>query len=519
MTILDLNAYRIKDQAAQDRGLPSGRHLTFEEAEALFLRHLSKHGDQDLVALSGMITTLRWQKTIAHMARKHQPDCFLVSGGGLATEIKTGLFGWIPELDAVADSEGDDIIVAIARDAQAMKEIGKNQAIRSGKVSPYYLGESDGKHRFNYIGNRPRNLDLLPHPAYDMLTADVDGNNLLHWYLEAAIWGLGANNSSAAPFRMQRSLNKVSSRGCPYACAFCYRGAQGERNWGMHSARYMAELLRNLIDTHGIDFLGIVDDNFAISRERCAEFPTAFAEYGVECRWGTHLRLDEADDRLIPMAESGCIYIGFGAESASAIVLERMKKGGFILRPRGAKENQLVEKYLDGRMWKFPKTMVEGILNCKRHGIHANCTWIMAYPGETLDELKTSVAFILWQEEIMTEGLTPGTESYQDARSAVNQKMFIATAYPGTAMFKEEKVQRALVEHFGITFHRSPGTLEWQPICDEAFQRYVLELDDATKVLADDAGNPLNFGEMPQDKFLQANEYVDTGRIEKILEM
>ena len=119
----------------------------------------------------------------------------------------------------------------------------------------------------------------------------------------------------------------------------------------------------------------------------------------------------------------------------------------------------------------------------------------------------------------MTEGLTPGTESYQDARSAVNQKMFIATAYPGTAMFKEEKVQRALVEHFGITFHRSPGTLEWQPICDEAFQRYVLELDDATKVLADDAGNPLNFGEMPQDKFLQANEYVDTGRIEKILEM
>src|SRR3989338_100064 len=32
-TIIDLNAYRIKDEDAARRGLPNGRHLTLQEAE------------------------------------------------------------------------------------------------------------------------------------------------------------------------------------------------------------------------------------------------------------------------------------------------------------------------------------------------------------------------------------------------------------------------------------------------------------------------------------------------------
>ena len=514
VTIMDLNAYRIQDEDATRRGLSNGRHKNLKEAEELLLAHLGKYGDQDLIALSGMITTLHWQEDMARMIRKWQPSAFLVSGGGLATEIKLGLFEWIPELDAIGDSEGDDIIITIARDVKTMKDLGRERAIRSGRISPYYL---DGLGKFNYIGNRPRNLDLLPYPAYELLSSDVFGENILERYIQAAIWGIGANNSSAAPFTMTRSLNKVSSRGCPHACAFCYRGAQGERKWGMHSADYIARLLRRLIDTYEIDFLGIVDDNFAISKERCAELPSAFKAHGVNCRWGTHLRLDEADARLEPMAEAGCIYIGFGAESASATVLERMKKGGFILRPRGAKENQLVEVPINGHLWGFARTMKEGYENCIRLGIHGNCTWIAGYPGETKYDLQTSVAFILWQRDLVTRGLTPGSEQHTNMAQSVNEKMFTATAYPGTSMFKEEGVQRLLKLNFGIRFERQG--LEWHPVCDEAFHRYVLELDDATKVLEGNSGEPLYFGEMPVDEFLQARGHIDSGHIERILDM
>ena len=47
----------------------------------------------------------------------------------------------------------------------------------------------------------------------------------------------------------------------------------------------------------------------------------------------------------------------------------------------------------------------------------------------------------------------------------------------------------------------------------------MLELDDATKILNDKYGNPVNYGEMSLDQFLQAREYIDSGQIEKILEM
>jgi radical SAM superfamily enzyme YgiQ (UPF0313 family) len=194
------------------------------------------------------------------------------------------------------------------------------------------------------------------------------------------------------------------------------------------------------------------------------------------------------------MAKAGCVYIGFGAESASQNVLRRMGKGGFILK-RGVTK-------LPGFDFDFPVTMVDGIKNCLRIGIHSNCTWIMGYPGERLEDLKTSVSFILWQTGNVTH------------RNFINRKMFTATAYPGTKMFKEPKVRELLSNNFGISFD---GDLN--PICDENLRRYILELDDATKVLFGGDGRPLNLGDMSDDDFMQARQYIDGGEIEKILEM
>ncbi len=480
VSIIDLNAYRIQDEDAATRGLPYGRHLTQAEAEALIQRHFQKHGAPRLIALSGMITTLRWQERIATFCRRMVPDAKILSGGGLATELKGALLRWIPALDAIGHSEGDDIILAIGRDVLA------------GTLQPVYAGD------------RPVALDRLPLPAWDLLHTDVDGNPLIEWYIQTPVWGGAAGNSSATSFTMTRSLTTVSSRGCPYACSFCYRGAQGERNWGMRSAEALMHQAALYKEMYGIDFLGFPDDNFAIDRKRIAHLPETLGKVGI--RWGTHTRLDEADDRLEPMAKSGCVYIGFGAESASKPVLTRMKKGGFILkrgmvRPEGADR-------------AFPKTMVDGIENCLRVGIHANCTWIMAYPGETLEDLQTSISFILWQQERVTRGLVAGTEAHQIALASINRRMFTATAYPGTDMFTDPDVKPLLGKHFGIRFDDTG-----EPVADEALRRYIEELDDATKVLHGTDGQPLNASRMSMDTFLTARALVDAGNLEAVLDL
>lgn len=509
-TIVDLNAYRVIDEHSQKHGLPNGRHLTLTETEVLLLAHFGRHGQPDIIALSGMITTLRWQENIARICRRISPESFIVSGGGLATEIKSGLLQWIPELDSVAHSEGDDIILLMAKDVKHLKDrYGNQRYVSKLEQAPYHtlLGN-----RIVYHGDRPINLDVLPFPAWDLLHQDVANNPVLEWYIQTPVWGTAANNSSATSFAMERSMTTVSSRGCPYSCKFCFRGAQGERNYGMRSPENLRAEAEWIIHEYGIDFLGFPDDNFAVNPKRIQALPKALGDLGL--RWGTHTRLDEADERAKWMAQAGCVYIGFGAESASAKILEEMGKGGFILRPKGARSNQL--ESIDN--FQFPTTMMNGIRKCWEVGIHANCTWIMGYPGETLHDLQTSVAFMKWQIDEATKGKTPGTSEYDLAVQSINTRMFVATAYPGTAMCLHPKVQEALKVNFGITFERnSCGNVE--PVIDKNLREYVLALDDATKVLHNAQGKPLYYGNMSLERFLEARNLVDDGRTLEILNM
>lgn len=491
-TMIDLNAYR-----------PDEKFLSLESAKGLIERHISKNGEPDVVALSGMITTLRWQTSIVEIMRELLPDTFIVTGNGLATELGEILFDWLPGIDAIAQAESDYSIIKVVHDAMIIKERTWDATYLSGLLDPYYFGEVRGRHRFFYDGGRPQDLDDVPFPAYDLLEQDVDGFGVLESYLKNPIWGEVANNRSAGDVKMMRSINTVSSRGCPFNCSFCYRGATGERRYSIRSAENILREFNEYRRKYNVDFIGLLDDNFMVSRDRILKMAPLFHRFteATGVRWGTHGRLDDAADisadrlmryfnnplRVDQMAAAGCVYIGFGAESADASILESMGKGGFIL------SNGFVN--IDGH--KFPRTMVEGIRNTRMAGIQDNCTWIMGYPGETLEQLRTSVGFVKWQ-----------LDGYG---GSVNTKFFIATAYPGTKMFSHPIVRRKLHENFGVNYDEGG-----KPVCDENLKNYILELDDATKVMTGKEG-PLNFSAMPEDIFLRAKQFSDEGRTLEIL--
>lgn len=521
-TIIDLNIYRIRDEDAARRGLETGRSLTFAEARGLIARTLEKTGGQHLVGLSGLITTLRWQTEVAKIVRELDPDAMLVSGGGLATQFRADLLNWIPELDAVAHSEGDDIVVKIALDAKAMRDKGFERALNAGLLSPFYRETKDGRPRFVYHGGRPANLDSLPLPAYDLMLEDVDGFKVLEEYLNVPVWGGSAKNSSATSFEIKRSISTVSSRGCPFECKFCFRGAQGERNYGVRSAENLATEFIEYQNRYGVDFIGLMDDNFMVSPKRISALADILEPYAAsgQLRWGAHGRLDEAADlrpdrkggyrsadvlRVREMRRAGCIYIGFGAESASPQVLEDMGKGGFML-------SSGTEVY---NGFEFPRAMTQGIRNTLEAGIHGNCTWIMGYPGETLEQLQTSLGFIKWQQDLVTEGLAAGTPDHDDAMASINTSIFTATAYPGTEMFRHPRVRATLGDVFNLKFDRKSG----QPVGDENFRQYVLELNDATKMITNENGRPLNFSSLSDDEFVQVREKLDAQDHDAVLAM
>ncbi len=530
--IIDLNAHRVKDALSQTLGLTNGRHLTRQEAIDYIARHFQKYGEPDVFGLSGMITTLAWQEDIVTAVRQMCRDTFIVSGGGLATDLRDDLFtaGWMDGVDAIACSEGDDTMPIIVHYAQVIKSMGIESAINSGKLSQYYYGYLNDRHRFIFEGDRPKHLDDISIPDFSFFDADVDGNPITQWYLNAPVWSKQANNSSAADFCPFCSTSSVATRGCPHQCNYCDRTANGERDWRYRTAENLAIEYALHYGKYGIDFHAWTDDNFMIRRDVIMRLPEVFRNLfyaGVQVRWGTHGRLDEIADmlperdragsklgssyfhsplRVKAMADAGCIYIGAGAESTSPKVLTSMEKGGQMLA-----NGMLNDITVNGITYKFnypqPATMVWGIIQGLEHGVHVNCTWIMGYMDEELIDLKQTVDFMRWQKRIYSD--------YGKAEASVNTRMFMATPYPGTAMMKNAKVQSILGERFGLIINPSTGRIAPTP---EAHQFYK-QLDDATKLISNDSGLPLNFSNIPDDVVYQAREYVDNGQTERISDM
>ena len=56
------------------------------------------------------------------------------------------------------------------------------------------------------------------------------------------------------------------------------------------------------------------------------------------------------------------------------------------------------------------------------------------------------------------------------------------------------------------------------PAIYKAYEGIVTTIDEGAGAFDKD-GNPVNFGDMSMDQFLQAREHIDNDNIEKILEM
>jgi radical SAM superfamily enzyme YgiQ (UPF0313 family) len=347
--------------------------------------------EADLYLLSGLITTYRWQKTLCKLIRTKFPGKPIVSGGGLASNIGGELIGWIG-CDGIAIGEGEDIAPAIRAHAAA------------GHVRRVYKSD-------------PPVIDRLPEFPWD----DVQG---IETYIGNPIWGGAAKNSSATPFEMKRSINIVASRGCPHACRFCSRQMLGGRKYRAKPGKDLAKDVLALVDKYNLDFVGLTDDNFVAHPRNAVEFAKAI---GGRVRWGCHSRFDEMDDpELIgQFAAGGCVYVGFGGESANVEILAAMNK-----------KND-------------PEQMVRVLGMCRLAGIHPNATWMWGWPGETREQVRETAQFML-------------------RYAPENKSLFAATAYPGTSLWDE--VEMLVLDQFG------------------SVENYVAQLGDATKVVINLSG-------------------------------
>ena len=113
----------------------------------------------------------------------------------------------------------------------------------------------------------------------------------------------------------------ITSRGCPYNCAFCSSIWRGVR---FHSANYVLKELDE-VQAHGFDAVHFFDDVFTLKRKRLKVICNGLKERKM--LWRCFISGNTAtEDMLSLMSKSGCKEIAMGIESGSRSILKAINK-------------------------------------------------------------------------------------------------------------------------------------------------------------------------------------------------
>ena len=151
-----------------------------------------------------------------------------------------------PWVDVAVVGEGEETVVDLARAFERPR--GRQPDLSSIPGLAYRDGG-----RIRISPDRPfiRNLDIY-RPAWSRL----DIETYIHKKKYAHSDG-GSRLSDEG-----RILSILTSRGCPWRCAYCYNTGINRRTFRPHSVGYTLEMVRGLRERHGVDAIHIQDDHF-----------------------------------------------------------------------------------------------------------------------------------------------------------------------------------------------------------------------------------------------------------------
>lgn len=245
---------------------------------------IPKIRDSDIIAFSG--TTLEHHVVLeyAKEVRAMYPDKVLWYGGPHATALpnRTSLEIW----DSVGVGEAEGYIVDMAEDSL------------SGSPKPFY--ESD-----TYI-----DINSLPNPDRTLVTGSHG----------STIFAFGKNYKGVG------NENVLTSRGCPYNCAFCSSQCMWGRGARFRDPKNIIDEIRQIDEQFGQKQIRFADDSFT-SRpiDDLAEVCEELGKRG--CAWRCSVRADSLTDEVCEIiSDGGCKEVSLGIESADQRVLDFLGK-------------------------------------------------------------------------------------------------------------------------------------------------------------------------------------------------
>lgn len=343
-----------------------------DRVNRLMLREIEEFGP-GMIGLTATTPVIMDAYSTANIIKSVYPKIPIVIGGRHATSLPIYTLKQCRNMDIVCRGEGEITMLELA-EGMPWERI-------KGIV---FRKDTDG---FVINADRPpvEDLDKLPYPAWHLLDQD--------FYFQP--------NISIMRGDYMRTATLMTSRGCPYHCAFCQSpellDIYGKGYIRYHSPDRVISEIEYLMGRFKITGMSFSDDIFSLQRERVIQICNKIIECGInkQLKFIVNLRSDRVDAELLSvLKKAGCIHVVFGAESGSETTLKRMNKSLSVNKN------------------------IEAIELTRRYALTVESNIIIGSPGETERDFLQTIRFL---------------------KRARPDRIFISKFYPlpGTGFFKE----------------------------------------------------------------------------------
>jgi len=361
-------------------GLNPNNDTRYESAQELLKARLIQsliETNPHMIGLGGLSTDIHFIADAIQIIRSVRPHIPIVCGGGIITNDAEYVFKRLrPDFCIIGDAERALV--------QLVEMLEQGSALFDTIPNLGYWHE--GHARFSPRLRNDEPVDSYPFPDYE----PFDINSMLGEHALVTRYQYRYTRSHPVPMTL------VAARGCPFRCSFCVNN--DDKRYRFRSIGNIMDEIRVLYEKYHFNILIILDELFAVHRDRLQQFATALLEgrarYGWDFDWSfqTHAsaNIDQATLQLAKQA--GCFFFSYGIESASPTVLASMNKRTQPEQIEAAlKLAEQVQvgfggNFIFGDPAETFQTALESLEFYKKHCLyaHVNVGSVHPYPGSRL---------------------------------------------------------------------------------------------------------------------------------------
>lgn len=306
----------------------------------------------DIVGITSVTKNYNVAKEHARVAK--QANLPVIIGGIQISFLPQAL---TRDMDVGVAGEGERTIIDVMASFAANKRFDKSELSQIEGVIYW----DDGK----VAATKPRpfiqSIDSIPYPARDLLV-------------------------------IKKDTSMLSSRGCPYNCAFCSTSRYAGNRVRYASAEYVVEEIEFIYKNYGVEYLTIYDDLFAMNSKRVAEIVELLGAKGIlgKIKFLFNMRTDLITEEIAELFQQMNVHaVGLGIESGCQETLDYLKCGGVTVEDN-AKAIKILKKrhiipyccFIIGSPYESKESILETIRFIKDNGVREFGFFVLTpYPG------------------------------------------------------------------------------------------------------------------------------------------